>query len=453
MSPMPHPVKRNSAPEYPSLQDAILRRLPFGICAVNAGFGIDLFNQAFADLLLPENPDEKPATLHALFRSSTVGEHETAGLAHQFFELALACQLTRSVSEARIVLPDGDARAVRCEPLPDAGYMFVISATLCPEFCDTGPSAEHLNDVLLHLPYGLSMYSADERLMICNTKYIQDYALDSAIVKPGARYIDVLAHSNLRGNQPGLSVQQYYAKRMRENRNAQQATSLTLLWDGRTMQVINRPLPDGGWVALHEDVTEKLEVSRQIAHLANHDSLTSLPNRNTFHSRMSQVLADIDHSAGSAAVLFMDLDRFKQVNDTMGHMVGDQLLVEVAVRLKRSLCEGDLVVRLGGDEFVILQDNTSRRDAERLAQRLIGAMSEPFVIEGMIVDIGLSVGIALAPGDGTTSDTLLRHADQALYRSKSRGGGGYCFYDAAIESKGLSAMVGDDGIEPPTCPV
>lgn len=437
MSTMPQPVKRIPAPEYPSVQDAILRRLPFGICAVNAGFGIDFVNQAFADLLqLSADPNDKAATLQALFRPLTVDDQQTAGLAHQFFELALACQLTRSASEAKIALPAGGARAVRCEPLPDAGYMFVISASLCPEFCDVAPSAEHLNDVLLHLPYGLSMYSAEERLLICNAQYIQDYALDPTIVKPGARYIDVLAHSNLRGNQPGMSAQQYYAKRMHENRNAHQATSHTMLWDGRTMQVTNRPLPNGGWVSLHEDVTEKLEVNRQIAHLANHDSLTSLPNRNTFHIRMSEILADLDRGAGSAAVLFMDLDRFKQVNDTMGHMVGDQLLVEVAVRLKRSLHKDDLVVRLGGDEFVILQDATSRVHAELLAQRLIGAMSEPFVIEGLIVDIGLSVGIALAPGDGTTSDTLLRRADQALYRSKSRGGGGYCFYDAAIEPKG-----------------
>jgi hypothetical protein len=167
MSPAPQPMKRMSAPEYPSLQDAILRRLPFGICAVDAGFGIDFFNQAFADLLqLSANPDKKPAILQVLFRPSTVDEHETAGLAHQFFELALACQLTRSASKAKIALPAGGARAVRCEPLPDAGYLFVISATLCPEFCDTAHSAEHLNDVLLHLPYGLSMYSADERLMI-----------------------------------------------------------------------------------------------------------------------------------------------------------------------------------------------------------------------------------------------------------------------------------------------
>jgi diguanylate cyclase (GGDEF)-like protein len=201
------------------------------------------------------------------------------------------------------------------------------------------------------------------------------------------------------------------------------------------------------------DVHAQKLMEQQLRTAARTDSLTQLPNRTVMLDAIGGAINRRREQPGyHFAVLFLDFDRFKQVNDTLGHMVGDQLLVEVAVRLKRSLCEDDLVVRLGGDEFVILQDSTSRRRAELLAQRLIGAMSEPFVIEGMIVDVGLSVGIALAPGDGTTSDSLLRHAHQALYRSKSRGGG-YCFYDAAIESNGRSAMVGGDGIEPPTCPV
>jgi len=183
-------------------------------------------------------------------------------------------------------------------------------------------------------------------------------------------------------------------------------------------------------IAVIEDVTERKKAEQRIAFLAHHDALTGLANRVALVQKIDEAAARQRRRNEPFTVLLLDLDRFKQVNDTLGHPAGDTLLIEVATRLNLLLRETDVLARLGGDEFAIIQSGeTEQRDAARgLAERIIGALAKPFAIDGADINIGTSIGIALAPEHGAGSDSLLKMADLALYRAKSAGRNGYCFF-------------------------
>ena len=184
------------------------------------------------------------------------------------------------------------------------------------------------------------------------------------------------------------------------------------------------------------DVTERGEAEARIAYLAQHDALTSLPNRVLFHDRLKEAFGHVRRTGRPLAVHCIDLDHFKSVNDTLGHSIGDQLLREVAGRLKQHLTESCLVARLGGDEFAVIQpDILHPNEASDLAARLISALSAHYEIQGHEVIVGASVGIALAPGDGDDSDALLRNADMALYRAKAEGRGAAHFFEPEMDRR------------------
>ena len=192
---------------------------------------------------------------------------------------------------------------------------------------------------------------------------------------------------------------------------------------------------DGGFVITHEDVIERQRSEAMIAYLAHHDALTCLPNRVRFQERLSEALARV-HRGETLAVLCLDLDRFKGVNDTLGHPIGDLLLKAVTDRLRKCVRSTDMIARLGGDEFAIVQTDVQQTaDVTMLATRMIEEVSAPYVIEDHQVVIGLSVGIAIAPDDGLDADLLLKNADMALYRSKADGRGVYRFFEAEMDAR------------------
>ena len=181
------------------------------------------------------------------------------------------------------------------------------------------------------------------------------------------------------------------------------------------------------------DVTEKRRAEARIAHMAHHDALTGLANRVLFHERLDEALLRVRRNWDKFAVLYLDLDQFKTVNDGLGHAAGDKLLVAVADRLRTCLRDCDMVARFGGDEFAVLQMGLAGPDeAGAFADRIVTLLSEPYEIEGQQCMIGASIGIALAPADGETSDQLLRNADMALYKAKEDGRGTFCFFQPGI---------------------
>jgi diguanylate cyclase (GGDEF)-like protein/PAS domain S-box-containing protein len=209
--------------------------------------------------------------------------------------------------------------------------------------------------------------------------------------------------------------------------------------DGSEIQVLTfgrRVAFDGydGFLVAVVDITERRKAEARIAHMAHHDGLTNLPNRELYQERLRQALEQSQPGNGRVAVLCVDLDLFKNVNDSFGHPMGDRLLKAVADRLRSELRGNNLVARLGGDEFaIVLASDVSPNEASDYAARLIKILSAIYDIDGMEIVIGASVGIALSPGDGDTSEELMRNADMALYRAKSDGGGVHRFFEREMD--------------------
>ena len=415
-----------------------------------------------------------------------------------------------------------------------------------------------LNATLANMPHGICMFGPDKRLVLANDLYSTMYGLDPAQIKPGTTLPQILAARVAVGCSP-KDTQKYVTGRIAEAFLPDPGYLIDELKDGRTFAVSRRAMPDGGSVAVHQDITAHLQAEKQleqakqflnsiienipiavvvkdvttrkfvlinrafeamlkvsrvevlgktvfdiyrtkdaeridasdsealagefgarasdyevempdgesrvlatnrivvrdsqgvarhlivvidditerkkseqrIAFMAHHDVLTGLPNRLAIMEKIEEAIARHRRRGDSFAVLLLDLDRFKHVNDTLGHAVGDALLRETAVRLKGSLRETDVLARLGGDEFAIVQDreNGQRNSTFALADRIIEIISEPFNIDGNEVNIATSIGIALAPEHATSSESLMKMADLALYRAKSDGRNRYRLFD------------------------
>jgi len=191
------------------------------------------------------------------------------------------------------------------------------------------------------------------------------------------------------------------------------------------------------YVCVFSDITRARESQIQLDHLAHHDALTALPNRLLYHDRLRHAMARAERDGEQLAVLFIDLDRFKNVNDTLGHHVGDELLKQAAQSLSRCLREGDTLARLGGDEFIVLlEDVDGVRGATRVADKLVAMFEQPFEDSGDELFVTGSVGISLYPRDGHDMHILIRNADVAMYQAKARGRNGYRFYAPAMSGDG-----------------
>ena len=281
---------------------------------------------------------------------------------------------------------------------------------------------------------GLSMFDARERLLVFNDRFIEMYGLSREVIRPGCSLIELVRHivEVGRSNHDAEQIRREIVTARAEGRSASCAIEAA---DRREFSLISTPMADGGFVITHEDVTERQRSEAMIAYLAHHDALTDLPNRVRFQERLSEALARV-HRGENLAVLCLDLDRFKGVNDTLGHPIGDLLLKAVTDRLRQCVRGSDMIARLGGDEFAIVQTDVQQTaDATMLATRMIEAVSAPYVIDDHQVVIGLSVGIAIAPNDGLDADLLLKNADMALYRAKADGRGVYRFFEAEMDAR------------------
>jgi diguanylate cyclase (GGDEF)-like protein len=287
---------------------------------------------------------------------------------------------------------------------------------------------------LNHMSQALLMFDSSSRLVICNHRYYQMYGLSEDIARPGVSLQELLAQRRETGTFSD-DTGEYVDHLMSTIAQGKAWSQLTELPDGRTIVVVNHPMADGGWVATHEDITERRQAEKKIAHMARHDALTDLPNRVLLRDRLAQALDELPEGE-RLAVLYLDLDHFKSVNDTLGHQIGDELLKVVADRLRASVREVDTVARVGGDEFAIIQMGVERpNDTAMLARRICEAVKKPFDLHGHAAIADTSIGIALAPGDGNDPVELLKNADMALYRAKADGRGTYRFFEPEMDAR------------------
>jgi diguanylate cyclase (GGDEF)-like protein len=287
--------------------------------------------------------------------------------------------------------------------------------------------AGQFDTALNNMPHGLCMFRADGQLAVMNHRFSEMMELPDDFVERGLSASDIVDACVLAGSISAVSGRIILS----EIENSQARDIVTTDPDpirGRSLSWTFQPMAGGGAVVLLEDITERRNAEAKISHLARYDELTALPNRVNFRDEIERLLLvphDLDQLS---ALLFIDLDQFKQVNDTLGHPCGDQLLCLVADRLREMLRPEDFVARFGGDEFVVFQQNIySNEDAAVLARRIVDRLSERYKIDNHLVEIGASIGIATTSPD-VSADTLLKNADMALYRAKADGRGTFCFF-------------------------
>src|SRR3954467_13977477 len=285
-----------------------------------------------------------------------------------------------------------------------------------------------------NIPQGLVLYDASARIVICNQPYIEMFGLSPDVARQGCTMRELIAHRKETGSFDG-DVEAFCAAIIRNVSLGKATRQLSEAPGGRAIEIVNKPLKAGGWVATIEDITERKRAEERIAHLAHYDALTDLPNRVLFRDRLEHALREI-RPGERLAVLYIDIDEFKSVNDALGHAIGDELLKTVAGRLRGCLSGADVAARLGGDEFAVIQTGVGGRAATiRLVEAIHGAIRQPFECAGHLITTDASIGIATAPEDGLTLDQLLRNADLALYGAKGDGRRTHRFFEPGMDAR------------------
>jgi diguanylate cyclase (GGDEF)-like protein len=291
---------------------------------------------------------------------------------------------------------------------------------------------QRLDKAVNNMTQSLLLFDKSQRLVVCNQRYIEMYGLSADVIKPGCTFREVVAHRKATGSFTG-DIDKYVARVLHDLPLRHSMVVDTS--DGRSIQIVNEPLADGGWVATHEDITERRRTEERITHLAHYDVLTDLPNRALFHEQLKQQLACI-LPGEQLAVYYIDIDEFKSVNDSLGHLIGDELLKSVAVSLTRCVGDCGFVARLGGDEFAIVQTAVKNPDdVTDLLNQIFNAIREPIDCFGHQLSTDASIGVALAPEHGVDLDQILKNADMAMYAAKSAGRRTYRFFEPEMDAQ------------------
>ena len=398
---------------------------PEGVVVVDASDGIVLANAQAADLLGVSPGLLKPGTPLSQLEPALQGAADAARM--------LTAHDKNFQGTSEILMADDRWLRISRSPTRDGGFIVLCSdiSRLKKQEWSLRKTNVLLDAALENMSQGLCLYDAQSRLEVFNKRYLEILRLPPDQVKTGMTYKQVLEVSVAVGNHPNKTADELWAQRTPLMGESPIAPHLYEFSDGRVVSCLYSPAADGRLVATYEDVTERRQAEAKIIHMARHDALTNLPNRVLFKDKMEQALQRGDEFA----IMFLDLDRFKSVNDFLGHSVGDALLCAVTERLQRAAPGADTVARLGGDEFAIVQSNASPSDASELAAQIIDVLVEPFDVHGHQLVIGTSIGIAMAPADGSEPDQLLRNADMALYRAKAEGRGTYHFFQSDMDAQ------------------
>ena len=334
------------------------------------------------------------------------------------------------------LLPDESWLRISQNATNDGGSIIVCGDITLVKAQEAALKASNLwlDAALSNLSQGLCLFDARHGLRVFNKRFCEVFEIEPDRVKPGMLLAEIAAlifaqdETVAAGRDPVLAAEMHIRRRTA-------ADDLLTLSSGRKVLVSHRPLEDDSWLATFEDVTDRLQAQQKIAFMARHDALTGLPNRVLFAERVEIALA-ASGCGESFALLCLDLDHFKQVNDTLGHPFGDELLRAVGDRLASCIRETDMVARLSGDEFAIVQTNVAGPDdATLLAGRITEMLKVPFDIDGNRITVGVSIGISLAPIDGTSYGKLLKNADVALYKAKADGRNTWRFFESEMDER------------------
>ncbi|MDX9706624.1 MAG: PAS-domain containing protein [Azospira sp.] len=412
---------------------ALIDGLPVGVTVFDEDLRLLFWNDHIYDILgLPQGAVYKYVRFEELIRyPAERGEYgpgdpqtlvaERAALARRFEPH----RFERAARDGRTLFVDG-------YPFRFGGRIsgFVTTYTDITEQKRSAEQIAHQHQVLKtiidNFPGGISLFDGSLRLVAANAPFqsLLDFP-DSLMARDNLRFEDFVRFNIARGDYGPGDPQEQLAVSMARARTPQLHKIERTRPNGRTLEIIGAPIPDGGFVSIYIDVTERKYNEAKIRNMALLDALTALPNRLSLNEQIEQALRPGENGrAETFALLFLDLDGFKRVNDSLGHDAGDALLIQVAARLREAVRETDTVARLGGDEFVLLlRDSNGDASTARIAEMIIARIAEPFVVGSDTVHIGTSIGIAVHPRHGTRREALLKAADEAMYRAKAAGRG------------------------------
>jgi diguanylate cyclase (GGDEF)-like protein len=425
------PLEHDLELQIESLRQAV-SHMSQGLCVFDAGEQLLLCNEQYLRIYGFDPAIVKPGVSYRQILDYAVNAGKHPGLSSdELYNRCIALVRAPETASLRFRLANGQVIEGTFRPIANGGWVAVhedVTVRLREQ------AALHERNVLLdatldHMAHGLCAYDRDLRVIVANHRYLEIYGLSPADAWPGTPILNLMQTSIERGiHAPGVTAEAMLADFKRRLIDHKDPVLHRELADGRIIAVRHQPMANGGWVGTYEDVTERCRSEANIARLARHDALTGLPNRLMFREKMTEGLARVGTETELMAVMCLDLDNFKTVNDSLGHPVGDRLLQSVGERLCRATAEGNTIARLGGDEFAILYRVDTSEAAARVARQLVEAMSEPIVIENHEINTGVSIGIAIAPDDGVDGDHLMKCADLALYRAKADGRNTFRFF-------------------------
>lgn len=342
----------------------------------------------------------------------------------------------------------------------DITHRKAVEQALMQETQERRKAEELLRDVIDTIPDGVAAFDAEDRLIVHNRSYAEDFGRSRDAIRIGATFESILRHGLADGafalhRHSPEARENWLQARLRDHRRPGRKT-IQAMADGRWFQIRERRSASGNVVGTRTDISELKRSEAAIKHLAERDPLTSLFNRSVLEPRLGQAIAESARAGTTGAVVTIDLDDFKQVNDTLGHAAGDHLLANVGKRLEATLRKTDIAIRLGGDEFAIILTQIDPKDIDNLCRRLLKALTSPTKFEKTVIKPRLSMGLAVFPRDGRTVERLLQKADIALYQAKSSPQAKYCRYSRALHARiegrrklagALAAAVEADRIE------
>jgi len=430
-------VKRaiNPEPAVPSwLLEKAINNLSMGLVIFDKQRKVVFCNKRYMEIYGLSAEQVKPGTpLNELIqRRLAMGQkapsNSDAYIQERFRDGAVQTATVQEFSDGRTII-------FTVYPMPDGGGMAThediteredVNARLAQQHELLRQQEENLrirhfqfDTAINNMSQGLCFFDAAHRLIVCNDRYVDMYDLPRDRVGPGTPLTEIVDMRFNAGSFPAMSRDEYLNWRTNVAVSNEPTDSIVELKNGRTFKIRHRPMPDGGWVATHEDITEQRRSEVKIEYMAHHDALTDLANRVLLNERLEHALGSRIHREQMVAVHHLDLDQFKAVNDTFGHHAGDLVLQQVAAKFSARVRRSDTVSRTGGDEFsVILEEPTNREEAENVGASLRQLLELPVTLEDCLVEIGASVGIAIFPEDAADAESLCIAADRRMYEAK-----------------------------------
>jgi diguanylate cyclase (GGDEF)-like protein len=295
---------------------------------------------------------------------------------------------------------------------------------------------------LANMSHGLCMFDSKRQLLVWNSRFCEIYKIPPEALSPGITIRKLVELSAARGNHPGRTVDDIVSENEARLNSGVLIHSRRLLPDGRIIALSHQPVTGGGAVVLFEDVTEREKAQERARFLATHDDLTELPNRWMFGEAVNDAVKAGHRCGQTFAVMFMDLDRFKNINDTLGHAAGDVLLIETAKRLTECVRKSDVIARIGGDEFVImLREVSEQSQVAMVARKILSTVVRPLTIHGHECRITASIGISMFPTDALDEESLIKNADAAMYIAKEEGRNGFRFHFQNITTQSIERLL------------